>query len=53
MATVQQGDSDLRRPYRGPGPDHLDRLIMAVARGEHGAFEALFRQLAAPSTGWP
>ena len=48
MATVQHGDSDPCSPYRGPRPDHLDGLIVAVARGEHGAFEALFRQLAGP-----
>jgi RNA polymerase sigma-70 factor (ECF subfamily) len=31
-----------------PGKDDLDRLLGAVARGEHGAFDLVYEQLSSP-----
>ena len=31
-----------------PGKDDLDRLLRAVARGEHGAFDLVYEQLSGP-----
>jgi RNA polymerase sigma-70 factor, ECF subfamily len=46
---VSETDNDPRIPaQRSPETDHLDQLIMTVARGEHAAFDALFRQLSGP-----
>lgn len=48
MAPMQQADSDPFSPGQALGRDYLDSLIMTAARGERGAFETLFRQLAGP-----
>ena len=33
------------------GEDDLDRLLAAVARGEHGAFDVVYEQLSGPIYG--
>jgi RNA polymerase sigma-70 factor (ECF subfamily) len=47
---VIQGDANSHIPgqWSGVGADGLDELIPTVARGEPGAFEALFDQLSGP-----
>ena len=45
---MNQGNGDPFIPDPSPGLDDLDQLIVTVAHGEHGAFDALFRQLSGP-----
>jgi hypothetical protein len=47
-------ESDNRAPVPDPGrigEDDLDRLLAAVARGEHGAFDVVYEQLSGPIYG--
>ena len=45
---MTQGSSDSFIPGEPDDADLLDRLIVTVARGESGAFDALFRHLSGP-----
>jgi RNA polymerase sigma-70 factor, ECF subfamily len=45
---VTQGNDDSFIPGESPAEDSLDKLIVTVARGESGAFDALFRRLSGP-----
>jgi len=45
---VTQGNDDSFVPGESPDTDLLDKLIVTVARGESGAFDALFRHLSGP-----
>lgn len=42
---MKQGNGEPVVPDPSPAGDDLDELIVTVARGERGAFDALFRQL--------
>ena len=50
---VGRPDRDEESPSGAPAgsPDHLEELIAQVARGDRDAFEAVYRQLAAPVYG--
>jgi RNA polymerase sigma-70 factor, ECF subfamily len=45
---VTQGNDGSFIPGESPAEDSLDKLIVTVARGESGAFDALFRHLSGP-----
>jgi RNA polymerase sigma-70 factor (ECF subfamily) len=45
---VTQSNDGSFIPDESPGHDSLDKLIATVARGESGAFDALFRHLSGP-----
>jgi RNA polymerase sigma-70 factor (ECF subfamily) len=45
---MTQGNGEPGVPAPSPAGDDLDKLVLTVARGEHGAFDALFRQLSGP-----
>lgn len=45
---MTQGNDDSFVPGESPDTDLLDKLIVTVARGESGAFDALFRHLSGP-----
>jgi RNA polymerase sigma-70 factor (ECF subfamily) len=45
---MTQGKSDPIIPDQFADTDNLDKLIMTVAQGKHGAFDALFKQLSGP-----
>jgi RNA polymerase sigma-70 factor (ECF subfamily) len=45
---VTQGNDRSFTPGESPAEDALDKLIVTVARGESGAFDALFRHLSGP-----
>jgi RNA polymerase sigma-70 factor (ECF subfamily) len=49
---MSERDGDACVPDPGcPGKDDLDRLLAAVARGEHGAFDLVYEQLSGPIYG--
>jgi RNA polymerase sigma-70 factor, ECF subfamily len=45
---VTQGNDGSLIPDESPAENSLDKLIVTVARGESGAFDALFRHLSGP-----
>ncbi len=45
---MKQGKGEPVVPDPSPAGDDLDELVVSVARGERGAFDALFRQLSGP-----
>lgn len=45
---MTQGNGDPIIPDQSADADNLDKLIVTVAQGNHGAFDALFKQLSGP-----